>query len=61
MVKPVVFALYGIGGGLGFASPASLCASSSFARCSACISCCDNGPPRPRVSGVIWPGRAAPP
>ena len=59
--SPVVSARNGSEGPFGLAaSSASRCASSS-ARCFAYISSVDNGAPKPRVSGDIWFGRAAPP
>lgn len=60
--NPVVSARNGSGGPFGLAaSSASRCPSSSSALCFAYISFFDKGAPKPRVSGVIWFGRAAPP
>jgi len=56
--RPVVSARNGAGGGLGFVLSSSSailrCSSSSARLLFACISSCDNGAPRPRLSGVIY-------
>lgn len=60
--SPVVSARNGSEGPFGLAaSSATRWASSSSARCIVYISSFDKGAPKPRVSGVIWFGRAAPP
>lgn len=60
--NPVRLALYGTGGPASFTfSPASVFSVPCTAPSADSTTVSDSGAPRPRRSGVIWFGRAAPP